>query len=246
MARRTLPAPAADTVPPGARPVGRPPRISRETIAQAALDIGLADVSLRAVADRLGVSVAGLYHHIGGKDDLLRLTAEHTARELTLPVDRGQPWPLWLAEWGRYNRNAFVNEPLLLGQYLTGGISVDVIAESTNDVLGPLVREGFTIVEAGDAYEAIASCALGSAVKAIRHGRLLSDHPGPPTLDRDEVFARRRAGELPELRALAAARGGDPFDPTDEFESSLRLILVALAVERGEDPDAVKHLLDRS
>ena len=32
------------------------------------------------------MSVPGLYHHVGGKDDLLRLTAEYSAAHLELPA----------------------------------------------------------------------------------------------------------------------------------------------------------------
>ena len=52
------------------RKAGRPPRISRAMIAQAAHELGLEGLTLKAVADHLGVSVAALYHHVSGKDDL--------------------------------------------------------------------------------------------------------------------------------------------------------------------------------
>ena len=58
------------------RRVGRPPQISRQAIAEAAQQVGLGNLTLKAVADHLGVSVAGLYHHIRGKEDLLRLAAD--------------------------------------------------------------------------------------------------------------------------------------------------------------------------
>ena len=65
-------APAA----PDRRPrVGRPPRISRAMIAEAAHELGLEGLTLKAVADHLGVSIAALYHHVSGKDDLMRLAA---------------------------------------------------------------------------------------------------------------------------------------------------------------------------
>ena len=55
------------------RPVGRPPRISRQMIAEAAHELGLEGLTLRAVADRLDVSIAALYHHVSGKEEFLRL-----------------------------------------------------------------------------------------------------------------------------------------------------------------------------
>src|SRR5690606_10443387 len=52
--------------------VGRPARINRQMIAEAAHELGLDGLTLRSVADHLGVSIAALYHHVSGKDDLLR------------------------------------------------------------------------------------------------------------------------------------------------------------------------------
>src|SRR3954469_17552760 len=85
---------------------GRPPRISQDQIADAALEVGLSELTLRAVADHLGVTVAALYHHVDGKDALLRLAADRSARRLTVPEDHGQHWAVWLLEWAAYNRAA--------------------------------------------------------------------------------------------------------------------------------------------
>ena len=52
--------------------IGRPPRIDLAAIADAVLVIGFDDVTMRRVADHLGVSVPGLYHYVKGRDDLLR------------------------------------------------------------------------------------------------------------------------------------------------------------------------------
>src|SRR3954452_16282727 len=96
--------------PPGQPPrrVGRPPRIDREAIAKAAHEVGLGNLTLKAVAERLGVSVAGLYHHIDGRDDLVRLATEYTVMRVKVPEDRGQHWAVWLLEWATYNHRTFV------------------------------------------------------------------------------------------------------------------------------------------
>ena len=57
---------------PGSQPnkVGRPARIDRDAIAEAVLELGLDGISMKAVADHLGVSVAGLYHHVSNRREL--------------------------------------------------------------------------------------------------------------------------------------------------------------------------------
>jgi AcrR family transcriptional regulator len=221
--------------------VGRPARISRQAIAEAANEVGLTDLTLRAVADRLGVSVASLYHHVEGKDDLLRLAAEYTASRTPIPEDHGQHWAVWLLEWAFYNRDAFVAEPALLGQYLDGAISADVIAENTDAILAPLMAQGFSPAEAQSAYQLVSSCALGSAVHAIREQRA-AGRGEPAARVYRQVLAGRAPDELPHLRALLDEAAAHPLD---SFESRMTTVLAGIAVRRGDDWSAIADRVDR-
>ncbi len=221
--------------------VGRPARISREAIAEAANEIGLSDLTLRAVADRLGVSIASLYHHVEGKDDLLRLAAEYGAARRQVPRDEGQHWAVWLLEWSIHNRDSFVAEPALLGQYLDGAISAEVIADNTDAMLAPLVAQGFGVSEAQAAYQLVTSCALGSAVNAIREQRAVA--AGHPAVDEYErVLARRDPADLPHLRALLAETA---ITPLDSFATRITTVLAGIAVRRGDDWATVADRVDR-
>ena len=214
---------------PPARRVGRPARISRQKIGDAAIEIGLTDLTLRAVAECLGVTIASLYHHIDGKEDLLRLAAAQRARQARLPTDRGQHWAVWLLEWAIYNRDAFATEPALLQQYIDSSISAEAIAENADRILAPLVRQGFTITEAQSAYEVVSSCAIGAAVHALRDERAAAE--GRSGLH-DDVLAERPADELPHLRQLVAETAADP--PDDPLVPRVRTVLAGIAAERDE------------
>jgi AcrR family transcriptional regulator len=219
--------------------VGRPARISREAIAEAADALGLEDLTLRAVADRLGVSVASLYHHVDGKDDLLRLAAEHAAARHRIPEHRGEHWAAWLLAWAQHNRGSFVAEPALLSQYLDGAISVEVITESTEVMLGPLVEQGFTEAEAMNAYQLVTACALGSAVHAIREARALDADTEPGQMA--DVVATNAPDALPHVRALL---GQIAVEPLDSFETRIATVLAGIAARRGEDWQAVVALVE--
>ena len=186
----------ASPKPTGRRKVGRPPRIDRAMIGRAAHEVGMADLTVKRVADHLGVSVAGLYHHVEGRDDLLRLAAEYSATRLPAPADRGQHWALWLLEWANHNRDAFVSEPGLLGQYLDGAISTEAIADNVDAILGVLVRQGFSIHEARAAYDLVSVCAVGSAVAEIRE-KSAADAGRPLAADHLRVLARARPRRPP-------------------------------------------------
>ena len=55
---------------------GRPARISRDDVAEAALAIGLDKVTLAAIGKRLGVDHSSLYRHVSGRDDILLAAAD--------------------------------------------------------------------------------------------------------------------------------------------------------------------------
>lgn len=65
----TDPASAPST---GKRGRGRSPRISRDQIVTAALEVGFDQLTMKAVAAHLGVTHTALYHHIDDRDDLMK------------------------------------------------------------------------------------------------------------------------------------------------------------------------------
>lgn len=209
-------------------------------IAEAAHELGLDGLTLKAVADHLGVSIAALYHHVDSKEDLMRLAAEFSATKVPLPEDRGQHWALWLYDWSRYNRDAFLAQPGLLTQFLEGVITAEVIAENVDAILGLLVRQGFTILEANAAYELVTWLALGNAVSTIRErkgvkaGRTLADA-------HKAVIAHSEPNELPYFRSLFTEIQGVGREP---FHAQIATVLCGIAVQQGLDWKPIRSLLD--
>lgn len=219
---------------------GRPPRISRDGIAAAAVEVGLSDLTLRAVADHLGVSIAALYHHVDGKDDLMRLAAEHSLTQRRFPEDHGQHWAVWLLEWGRYTRDAFIADPAVLEQFMDGAISPESIAQSSEAVLRVLVAQGFSVAEAVDAWALTSEAALGSALTEIRDGRWVA-RGDLRSGDQVRAVAERLPDALPHVRDLPppGVTGSPPA-----FESRLCRALLGVALARGDDVDEVGRALD--
>lgn len=223
------------------RRVGRPPKIDREMIAKAAHEIGLTGLTMKAVAERLGVSVPGLYHHIEGKDDLMRLAAEYSAGRIELPKDRGQHWAVWLYEWADYNRDAFMAQPELLKQFIEGAIGADRTAATYETVLSRLVREGFSVAEALLAYSAVSEYAVGAAVIAIRERRAAA--AGRPAMaEFHRVLAQNDDDAFPHLRRMIADA---TTRPSDGFHEGLMLILRGICEDRGERWSGVRSKLGK-
>ena len=217
---------------------GRPPRIDRAAIARAAGEIPLSDLSLQAVADRLGVSVPGLYHYVQGRDELFALAAEQSVRRLPLPVDRDQHWAVWLHEWAVYIRSAFVSDPGLLKQYVDGAIGVEVKADNIDAALAVCIRQGFSASEALAVYDLVSECALGAAVSQIREDRAREE--GRPFHRELRRILARGDRSLPHLGMIL---GEEEFEPSARFHTQVTTVLIGIAVRRGEAPGEVAVLL---
>jgi AcrR family transcriptional regulator len=207
------------------RKAGRPPRISRAMIAEAAHELGLDGLTLKAVADHLGVSVAALYHHVSGKDDLLRIAAEESTRAIPLPVDRGQHWAQWLLDWANYNRAVFTAQPGLLGQYLEGAIQPESVVQNLDAILTVLVAQGFTVEDANAAYELVTSCALGTVVGTKWEHAMTRGGQDIGARYRQIVDAMPRR-QVTQVRRLLKTR-----QPRPTFDVRIETVLRGIAVE---------------
>ena len=185
---------------------------------------------MKAVADHLGVSVPGLYHHVQGREDLMRLGAEYSAAELHVPVDHGQHWSAWLLEWATYSHDAFVAQPALLDQFLNSSLGVDRMVTHVDAVIGVLSRQGFSPAEAVDAYEIVSDCALGCAV-----GRDPARPRPPAPAGRS---GRSTCGSSPRGPTTSCRTCGLWSPPSTgtgaDFTQRVLTVLAGIAVRRGE------------
>jgi AcrR family transcriptional regulator len=199
-------------------------------IARAANEVGLDKLTMKRVADFLGVSVAGLYHHVKGRDDLMRLGAEYSTAQIPIPIDHGQHWTSWLLEWAHYVHGAFVAQPGLLGQFLNGSIAVDRMATDMDTVFGVLSRQGFSPGEALEAYALVNDHAIGAAVAEIRQmesgGRRRQAFS-----EFSDMLAGKPSDALPHFRQVATSAR----NMQNPFNDQVRTLLIGIAARRGEE-----------
>ncbi|WP_113699129.1 TetR/AcrR family transcriptional regulator C-terminal domain-containing protein [Nonomuraea lactucae] len=107
---------AGDRASRGARQASRDP-LSREQIIDAALafvdERGLDALTMRALAQELGVYPTALYWHVGTKAQLLSAVSARIFEEVALPGAGELPWDAWLAMMARQCRAAIHRHPNL-------------------------------------------------------------------------------------------------------------------------------------
>lgn len=121
---------------------GRPPRLTREQIADAVLAVGFAELTFAAVRERLGVGETTLYRYAPDRDELVRLGLEGAIAGTTWPALDG-PWRPVLTAHALTAWHMFEAHPGSATESARGIVPPGVMR--LVDVLcTALMREGFT------------------------------------------------------------------------------------------------------
>src|SRR5713101_2303701 len=114
---RGTPEPPWRTPPRRGRAVPRP-QLSRELVVSAALRVIEVDggdaLTMRRVADEIGVSASALYGYVANKEELVQLVLEQIMTEIPLPRT-GTDWQDMLRSWGRETLAVFRRHPGVAG-----------------------------------------------------------------------------------------------------------------------------------
>ncbi|WP_431782611.1 TetR/AcrR family transcriptional regulator [Streptomyces chumphonensis] len=219
----------------GAR--GRAP-LSRERVIRAAVAVAdergsASALTMRAVAEPLGVEAMSLYHHVSGREDLLDGMVDAVFGEIELPprdtdwrsamrrrahsaraVLRGHPWAVALLDSRtRPGPATLRHHDAVIGALRAGGFSVPMAAHAVSLIDSYLY--GFVIQEASLPFS-------GSAELEEVAGAILRDMP---------------ADAYPHLTELATEHALKPgYDYAEEFTYGLGLILDALHPDETPTP----------
>lgn len=142
---------------------GRPRQIEVDDMVAAGRDIGLRELSLNAVAARLGVSATALYRHVKSRWGLEQLVGESLLSDLELPDDPDHDTPTQLLSFGIGLFDFVVDHPGLVTYVQTlfprGEGGRRLLAEQT----AAIERRGYSTDAAIVLCSAVATQALGHA-----------------------------------------------------------------------------------
>jgi len=156
--------------------VGRPstPLLSKQRIRSAALEIidheGLAGLTMRKLAVRLGVQAASLYSHVATKEDLLHALANELAEQVDVTAFDGDDWRAGLSTWARSYRAVLAAHPNFVPFLAYGPSRREASLRMADAVHGGLVRAGWppryaTMIGASTKY-----LVVGAAMSSFTRG----------------------------------------------------------------------------
>jgi AcrR family transcriptional regulator len=203
--------------------------LRRERVLRAAVDLadagGIEQLTMRRLAQELGVEAMSLYHHVANKDDILSGIADMVVDEYEMPV----PGPDWKAS---IRRSAISAYEVLLRHRWAASLLLSGTTPSTarlrymDALLGTLRGAGFSAAMTDHAYHALDSHIMGFTLWVT--GMNL-----PSGEEFDELASQFLAGlsgdEMPHL-VEHVQQHLEPADPSEkpEFEFGLDLILDGL------------------
>lgn len=139
--------------------------LSRAQIVQVAMDIvdahGLGALTIRRVADVLGVYPTAVMHHVGSKDQLVEGTASMLFDNIELPNDQVLGWQDWLRQAAHEWRSEMRKHPNL-APVIGNRLSVSPPAlPFVERVLRVLAQSGLRDTDLLHAYNTFVGCLIG-------------------------------------------------------------------------------------
>jgi len=191
-------------------------QLSREKIAASALAIadaeGFEAVSMRRVAQELGVGTMSLYYYVTTKDDLVAVMDDALMGEVLLPsLPKG--WKRTITEIARRTRSVFLRHPWALVSMLSAppGLNAMRHMEQCLEAL------------AGTSMTEEQKLTLLAMVDDFVFGYALREAAGGAAVDTEFAAAQMATGAFPQL--AETFKGGRVCTTKDRFEAGLRLLL---------------------
>ena len=156
---------------------GRPASLSRDQIAAAAVEVGFVDLTVTAVAERLGVSHAGLYTHVADRDDLVLAAADLVARRLPPPIDTDD-WRAFLEHEAWILWDTFADHPGLLAAVDASGASPPSVVRRFAAACLRLHELGFAADLAVMAADTVYDLAVDSSSRSTAYTALTDETRG--------------------------------------------------------------------
>lgn len=206
------------------------PRLSRGRVLEAAVTVadkgGIGSLTIRSLANELGVKPMSVYHHVANKDEILDGIVDIVFSEIELPAVGGD----WHAEMHRRSssaRQALRRHPWAIGLLESRTSPGPATLRHHDAVIGTLRVAGFSVEMTAHAYALIDSYVYGFA---LSEASLPINGPDPANEVAERMSQMFSADDYPHLVEFSVEHVAKPgYDFGMEFEFGLRVVLDGLA-----------------
>ena len=208
--------------------------LTRQRVLRAAVALadrgGVGALSMRKLAQELGVEAMSLYHHVANKDDILDGIVDVVFGEIELPAGEAG-WEAAMRRRAVSAREALRRHPWATGLMESRRTPGPANIRHHDAVLGVLRNAGFPVELAAHAYSLLDSYIYGFALQEAS----LPFHTPEETAEvAQEIMAVFPADDYPHLAEIATEHVLQPgYDYGNEFLYGLDLILDGLARARA-------------
>ena len=218
-------------MPRSAAPQERAP-LNRERVLQSAIAVadrgGIAGLTIRSLADELGVKPMSVYHYVANKAEILDGIIDLVFSQIELPSPDGE-WEAEIRRRAHSARAVLRQHPWAIGLMESRTNPGPASLKHHDANIGTLRAGGFSVAMTAHAYALIDSFVYGFALQeaALPFETETVAEVAAPMM---ELFT---TGQYPHLVELTVDHVLQPgYDFGDEFEFGLTLILDGLAQRR--------------
>lgn len=200
--------------------------LSKERVLSAAITLadegGIESLSMRKLAQKLGVEAMSLYYHVANKDDILDGMVDIVFSEIDLGSDRAN-WKVAMRQRAISMRKVLAVHPwatIMMQSRVNPG---PALLKHHDAVIGTLRKSGFPVETAAHAFSAMDAYIYGFA---MQEETLPFDTPEEVAVIAQSFLEQFPIDEYPHLAELTIEHILQPdYDYGNEFEFGLDLIL---------------------
>jgi AcrR family transcriptional regulator len=203
--------------------------LSRRRVLDAAVALadrdGVGALSMRKLAQELGVEAMSLYHHVAGKDAILDGIVDVVFGEIELPSGEGG-WKAAMRRRAVSAREALRRHPWATALMESRSTPGPANLRHHDAVLGVLRNAGFSVELAAHAYSLLDAYIYGFA---LQESSLPFDTPEETAAVASSIMDGFPADAFPYLTEIAVEHVMQPgYDYGNEYQFGLELILDGL------------------
>lgn len=209
--------------------------LSRERVLDAAISLadrgGIEALTMRRLAQELGVEAMSLYYHVANKDEILHAIGEMVVREIE-PPNSGRNWKEAIRGSAISAHEVLLRHPWAAGLLLSSAMVSEARLRYMDSILGTLREAGFSAEMTDHAYHALDSHTMGFTLWLV--GMNLGSREDVAALA--TAFLRELPRDMPHL-AEHVEQHLKPRSADDEGEFAFGLDLILDGLERYLDAE---------